>query len=137
MLFDLKNSILYLGQSHQVINPTGHSKISVTCMISGNHHFGSKDISSFDPISIFILLEKDSASIKTFFRNTLALLGLKMMNLGETGNPSVHSVFLFFYLFCLIFYSGPWPTYLTDLLSLGLVGVVRGRINVRSSYSRQ
>ena len=31
-------------------------------------------------------------------------------------------------------YTGTWPSYLTDLLSLRLVRVVRARINVRSSY---
>jgi len=33
-------------------------------------------------------------------------------------------------------YSGTWPSYLTDLLSLRLVGTVGARINVRSSHSQ-
>ena len=33
-------------------------------------------------------------------------------------------------------YSGTWPSYLTDLLRPGLVGVVGATINARSSYSQ-
>ena len=33
-------------------------------------------------------------------------------------------------------YLGTWPSYLTNLLSLRLVGAVGTRINVRNSYSQ-
>jgi len=35
----------------------------------------------------------------------------------------------------ILFYSGTWSSYLTDLLSLSLVVTVEARINVRSSYN--
>jgi len=40
-------------------------------------------------------------------------------------------------LLMLLFYSGTRPSYLTDLLSLTLVGVIGSRINVRSSYTQR
>lgn len=56
--------------------------------VMGNHKLGGKELSPFDPISLFLIIEKDSAGIKAYFRNTLALLGMKINNLGETSLPS-------------------------------------------------
>jgi len=51
------------------------------------------------------------------------------MQNGESGEMYfIHSV-----LNCCFFCSGPWSSYLTDLLSLGAVGA---RIDGRSSYSQ-
>lgn len=56
----------------------------------GNNKFGRKDLTPFEPISIFLVIEKDTASIKTYFRNTVALLGMKILNLGETTLPALN-----------------------------------------------
>lgn len=58
--------------------------------VVGNHKLGGKDLSPFDPLSVFVLIEKDSAGIKAYFRNTLALLGMKINNLGETSLVSLN-----------------------------------------------
>lgn len=53
--------------------------------VVGNHRFGAKSSSPFDPISLFLIIENVTAGTKAFFRNTLALLGMKIINLGETS----------------------------------------------------
>ena len=58
--------------------------------IVGNYRFGTRDLSPFDPITIFIVIEKEGAGIRNYFRNTLALLGMKIQNLGETSLPSLN-----------------------------------------------
>ena len=53
---------------------------------------------------------------------------------------SVSSVFAMYPVFCLYYnfsYSGTWPSCLTDLISLRLVGEVGARIIVKSSYSQR
>jgi len=55
----------------------------------GNRKFGSKDIAGLEPVSIFLLLEKESAGLKSFFRNLLVLFGMKINNLGETALNSL------------------------------------------------
>lgn len=59
-------------------------------VIAGNYRFGTRDLSPFDPISVFIVIEKEGAGIRNYFRNTLALLGMKILNLGETSLPSLN-----------------------------------------------
>lgn len=50
----------------------------------GNRELGSKEVSPFQPVSVLLVIEKDSATAKLYFRNTIALLGMKVLNLGET-----------------------------------------------------
>jgi len=58
--------------------------------VVGNHKLSSKDLSPFDPISVFVLIENDSAGVRAYFRNILTLLGMKILNLGETSLLSLN-----------------------------------------------
>lgn len=56
----------------------------------GNQQLGRKDLSPFEPVSVFLVIEKDTASTKAYFRSTIALLGMKILNLGETTIPALN-----------------------------------------------
>ena len=56
----------------------------------GNYKLGGKDLSPFDPISVLLIVEKATAAVKAYFKNTLTLLGLKINNLGETSLLSLN-----------------------------------------------
>ncbi|XP_067939671.1 uncharacterized protein [Watersipora subatra] len=59
-------------------------------VLVGHHKLAGKDLSPFEPISLFIIIEKETAGIKAYFRNTLALLAMKIINLGETSLLSLN-----------------------------------------------
>ena len=40
---------------------------------------------SFGAMNLFLLIEKDSAAIRSYFRNLLSLIAMKMVDLGETA----------------------------------------------------
>lgn len=56
----------------------------------GTEAFARKELTPFQPVSVFLIIEKDSAPNKNYFRNCLCLLGMKMLNLGETSLTSLN-----------------------------------------------